>query len=146
MLRERMDQMGDGRNFEGAFREFLHLQGMDQTPWKGLLPSGAVCTSTTVTGDRISASTSAKLRSVSATSMRACGRSWGVLRSAGVRLRRATPYDVELPTGMRFTVRDHREHHFSGASCACQGGSGATARSTSCAGGLGIVARRPAGT
>lgn len=43
-------------------------------------------------------------------------RVWTVLgRSAfgrEVRLGAGTPYDVELPTGLQFTVRNHREHQF----------------------------------
>lgn len=43
-------------------------------------------------------------------------RVWTVLarceRGREVRLGHATPYDVELPTGMQFTVRNHREERF----------------------------------
>ena len=43
-------------------------------------------------------------------------RVWTILgRSAfgrEVRLAAGTPYDVELPTGLQFTVRNHREHQF----------------------------------
>ena len=113
MLRERMEQMGEGRNFEGAFREFLNLQGMDANPMEGF----AALRGRVHIHDRDGRPHQRlDIREAPLRFSDLYARVWTVLgRSAlgrEVRLRRATPYDIELPTGMRFTVRDHREHQF----------------------------------
>ncbi|MGB0150765.1 MAG: hypothetical protein ACPF92_00365 [Candidatus Poseidoniaceae archaeon] len=113
MLRERMDQMGEGRNFEGAFREFLHLQGMDPNPMEGF---AALRGRVHIHDGDGRPHQRPDIREAPLRFSDLYARVWTVLgRSAlgrEVRLRRATPYDVELPTGMRFTVRDHQEHQF----------------------------------
>ena len=113
MLRERMNQMGEGRNFEGAFREFLHLQGMDPNPMEGF---AALRGRVHIHDGERRLHQRPDIREAPLRFSDLYARVWTVLgRSAlgrEVRLRRATPYDVELPTGMRFTVRDHREHQF----------------------------------
>lgn len=113
MLRERMGQMGEGRNFEGAFREFLHLQGMEPNPMEGF---AALRGRVHIHDGDGRPHQRPDIREAPLRFSDLYARVWTVLgRSAlgrEVRLRRATPYDVELPTGMRFTVRDHREHQF----------------------------------
>ena len=113
MLRERMGQMGEERNFEGAFREFLHLQGMEPNPMEGF---AALRGRVHIHDGDGRPHQRPDIREAPLRFSDLYARVWTVLgRSAlgrEVRLRRATPYDVELPTGMRFTVRDHREHQF----------------------------------
>ena len=127
MLRERMGQMGEGRNFEGAFREFLHLQGMEPNPMEGF---AALRGRVHIHDGDGRPHQRPDIREAPLRFSDLYARVWTVLgRSAlgrEVRLRRATPYDVELPTGMRFTVRDHREHQFLRRLLRLSGGSGAT--------------------
>lgn len=113
MLRERMGLMAEERNFEGAFREFLNQQEMVPNPMQGF---AALRGRVHIHDGGGRQHQRPDIREGPLRFSDLFARVWTVLgRSAlgrEVRLQRDTPYNVELPTGMRFTVRNHREHQF----------------------------------
>ena len=113
MLRERMGLMAEERNFEGAFREFLNQQEMVPNPMQGF---AALRGRVHIHDGGGRPHQRPDIREGPLRFSDLFARVWTVLgRSAlgrEVRLQRDTPYNVELPTGMRFTVRNHREHQF----------------------------------
>ena len=113
MLRERMGGMIEDQNFEEVFQRLYNQGAQARNPMEGF----AALRGRVHIGDGDGRPAQRPdIREAPLRFRDLYARVWTVLGRSElgreVRLGEATPYNVELPTGMQFTVRDHREQRF----------------------------------